>query len=168
MSSNHPRSKPGGIGPREFTRACGQFATGVAIATATDGAGVPHGITVNSFTSVSLSPPLVLICISHPAPILPIFREVGRFGLNMLNESQRRLSERFSRRSRHPFDGVSWYPGETGVPLIADVLATLECRLVRAEPAGDHDILIAEVVATSVRGGRPLVFYGSTYRRLEP
>lgn len=167
MSSNHPQSQAGKVGSRDFIRACGQFATGVAVATVVDAAGTPHGITVNSFTSVSLDPPLVLICIGHSAPILRLFRDAGRFGLNMLAESQRHLSEHFARRGNDRFESVPWYPGETGVPLIPGVLATLECRLARAETAGDHDILIGEVRATAVRGGRPLIYYGSAYRRLE-
>jgi flavin reductase (DIM6/NTAB) family NADH-FMN oxidoreductase RutF len=166
MSSKHlPRAS--GVGKREFVRACAQFATGVAVATLLDAGGAPHGITVNSFTSVSLEPPLVLLCIGHSAAILRHFRPQVHFALNMLSEDQRHVSEHFARTGGARFEGVSWRPGRTGAPVVEDVLATLECRLARTETAGDHDILIAEVLHTAVRGGRPLVYYGSAYRRLE-
>lgn len=168
MSSNHPPALTGKVGKGEFCGACGQFATGVAVAAARDAEGTPHGITVNSFTSVSLEPPLVLICIGHSAGILSLFRPGGHFALNLLTEDQQHLSEHFARSGEDRFEGVAWEPGETGAPLIPGVLAHIECRVGRAEPAGDHDIVIAEVLRTAVRGGRPLIYYGSRYGRLEP
>ncbi|HWQ55804.1 MAG TPA: flavin reductase family protein [Bryobacteraceae bacterium] len=168
MSSNLPSPSSGNVEKAEFCRACAQFATGVAVATVRDAEGAPHGITINSFTSVSLEPPLVLICVGHSASILQRFRVTGYFGLNMLSEHQQHLSEHFARRAEDRFESVPWYPGATGVPLIPDVLGTVECRVVRAVTAGDHDILLGEVLRTEVRGGRPLIYYGSAYRRLDP
>lgn len=168
MSSNRLPTLTGNVEKGEFCRACGQFATGVAIAATLDREGTPHGITVNSFTSVSLDPPLVLICIGHSAAILDLFRPEGRFSLNLLSEDQQDLSEHFARSGEDRFESVPWQPGETGAPLIPEVLATIECRIQRVETAGDHDIVIAEVLRTNVRGGRPLIYYGSRYRRLVP
>jgi flavin reductase (DIM6/NTAB) family NADH-FMN oxidoreductase RutF len=168
MSSNLPEALPRRPDKRDFCLACAQFATGVAVATVLDPAGAPHGITVNSFTSVSLDPPLVLICIGHAAGILAHFRTSPSFGINVLSETQEHLSLRFAERGRDRFGDIPWAPGETGVPLIPGVLGAIECRRVRTETAGDHDIFIGEVVGTSVRGGRPLIYYGSAYRRLEP
>jgi flavin reductase (DIM6/NTAB) family NADH-FMN oxidoreductase RutF len=168
MSSNRPPRPSGSLDKRAFLAACAQFATGVAVATLLDAAAAPHGITVNSFTSVSLEPPLVLICIGHSATILKHFRLEGYFALNMLSEDQRHLSDRFARRGGSAFGSAHWHPGETGAPLIPGVLATFECRLARVETAGDHDILIGEVLRTALHGGRPLIYYGSAHRRLEP
>src|SRR5690349_9317331 len=82
----------------EFRRACGRFATGVTVATVIDRKGVPHGLTVSSFTSVSLDPPLILICLGHAVTVIDAFRGASHFGINVLEESQRDLSERFARR----------------------------------------------------------------------
>ena len=84
----------------------------------------------------------------------------------MLAEDQRHVSEHFARKGQGPFDGIEWYGGETGVPLLAGVLATLECRRGRTETAGDHDIFIAEVLRTRLYEGRPLIYFDSGYHRL--
>ncbi len=150
-----------------FRRACAQFATGVAIASAMDEHLQPHGLTINSFTSVSMDPPMVLICIDRTSSILPIFQQAGRYGLSFLGEPQRALSTRFAQRGQDRFDGVEWATGDSGVPLIPGALAHLECRITRSITAGDHDILIAEVVSADIQTGTPLLYYGSAYRRLE-
>ncbi len=167
MSSNPPQDLSGAVDAREFCRACAQFATGVGIASVLDGAGEAHGLTVNSFTSVSLEPPLVLICIGHSAAAIEHFRACAHFGISMLDEEQEALSLRFAERGRDRFQEVPWCAGRTGVPLIPDALAAIELRLVKTLTAGDHDIFIGEVVRTIVRGGNPLIYYGSGYRRLE-
>jgi flavin reductase (DIM6/NTAB) family NADH-FMN oxidoreductase RutF len=167
MSSNPLESHPASVDKREFCRTCAQFATGVAVAAVVDAAGEARGLTVNSFTSVSLAPPLVLICIAHTAGALPSFRSRTHFGLSLLTEEQRGLSDRFAERGRDRFQDTPWCPGVTGAPLLPDALAWVECRVERVETAGDHDILIAEVVRTVVRGGHPLIYYGSAYRHLE-
>jgi len=168
MSSNHPAHRSGHVEKREFCRACGHFATGVAVAAVVDGDGAAHGITVNSFTSVSLEPPLVLICIAHTASILKHFRANPQIAINVLAEDQQALSERFARKGQGRFEGLEWRAAATGAPLIAGVLAAVECRIARTETAGDHDILIAEVERTHLHRGRPLVYWSSGYRRLEP
>src|SRR5216684_5402383 len=111
----------------EFRRACGRFATGVTIASVLDSKGAPHGLTVSSFTSVSLDPPLILICLGHAVAAIEHFRAATHFGINILAENQRALSDRFARKGRDRFDGVAWYPGATGIPLIPGVLAAIEC-----------------------------------------
>ena len=152
---------------RQFRLACGRYATGVAVATVIDAAGDPHGITVNSFTSVSLTPPLVLICLDHRARILEHFRPGAPFGINVLNEFQREISDHFASSKRDRFNGVEWTPGGTGVPLLPRGLAFLECKLRNRVAAGDHDIVIGEVVAAHPGEGRPLIYYASGYRKLE-
>ncbi len=167
MSSNAPPSRHSKIGREEFCRACGRFATGVAVATVLDKQGTPHGMTVNSFSSVSISPPLVLFCVAHTARMLEHFRAQKHLAINILREEQRALSTHFARAGHDGFTGVEWEPGPNGVPLIPDALAVIECELHRTIAAGDHDIVIAEVVHTTVREGRPLLYYASKYRVLE-
>jgi flavin reductase (DIM6/NTAB) family NADH-FMN oxidoreductase RutF len=163
MSSEGPR-----VASEEFRRACGRFATGVAIASVLDADGTPHGLTVNSFASVSLHPPLILICLGHKVSVMDAFRASAHFGINMLADHQRALAERFARKGRGRFDGLEWQRGETGVPLLAGVLATIECAVHARHTAGDHDILVGQVVRTRVAEGAPLVYFASRYRELAP
>jgi flavin reductase (DIM6/NTAB) family NADH-FMN oxidoreductase RutF len=150
----------------EFRRACGRFATGVAVATVLDAAGVPHGLTVSSFTSVSLDPPLVLICLGHEVTVIGAFREAKYFGINVLREEQRHLSDRFARKGFDRFDGLPWEQGETGVPLLPGALAAMECALEQRIRSGDHDIFVGRMVRAAVHDGKPLIHYASRYREL--
>lgn len=151
----------------EFRRACGRFATGVTIASVLDEEGTPHGLTVSSFVSVSLDPPLVLICLGHAVSVIDIFRASPYFGINVLAANQRELSERFARKGYDRFDRVAWERGETGVPLLPGVLAAIECSVEQRVTAGDHDIFVARMVAARVSDGEPLIHFASRYRRLE-
>jgi len=151
------------VDKHQFRRVCGKFASGITVATVLDGDGAAHGMTANSFTSVSLAPPLVLICVDHRARILEYFRSSEFFGINILSASQRPISDRFAGSGYDRFQGVEWAPGATGVPLLPDVLATLECARVNLVTAGDHDILIGEVLHSHCRDGEPLLFYSSQY-----
>ncbi len=152
---------------RLFRLACGRYCTGVAVATVLDEHGDPHGITVNSFTSVSLTPPLVLICLDHRARILEHFRPGAHFGINVLNEFQREISDHFASSQRDRFNGIEWKPGGTGVPRLPRGLAFLECAVRNRVPAGDHDVVIGEVVSAHIEEGRPLIYYASSYRKLD-
>jgi flavin reductase (DIM6/NTAB) family NADH-FMN oxidoreductase RutF len=154
------------IEKQQFRRICGKFASGITIATVLDADGACHGMTANSFTSVSLTPPLVLICVDHRARIREHFRIGAHFAINILGAGQKDLSDRFAGSGYNRFEGISWYPGKTGVPLLPDVLATLECARVNVVTAGDHDIVIGEVVHADCCDGEPLVFYGGQYRLL--
>jgi flavin reductase (DIM6/NTAB) family NADH-FMN oxidoreductase RutF len=160
---------PGRLAPvssEEFRRACGRFPTGVTIATVVDAAGLPYGLTVSSFTSVSLVPPLVSICLGHAVSLIDQFRAASFFGINILAEDQRHLSERFARRGHDRFEGVAWTPGETGVPLVDGALAAIECQVERRIPVGDHDIFVGRMVATRVAEGAPLLHFSGAYRKL--
>jgi flavin reductase (DIM6/NTAB) family NADH-FMN oxidoreductase RutF len=149
---------------QEFRHACGRFATGVTIASVLDAGGAPHGLTVNSFTSVSLEPPLVLISLGHAVTAIQHFRSGKYFGINVLKADQRAISDRFARKGYDRFDGLEWYPGETGVPLLPGVLATIECAVYRIVPMGDHDLFIGEMVHAEVGDGEPLLYFASAYR----
>lgn len=154
------------VSPDDFRRACGRFATGVSIATVLDRRGAPHGLTVSSFTSVSLEPPLVLICLGHAVTIIDHFRAAKYFGINVLGEEQRELSDRFARKGFDRFDGLPWTPGASGVPLLPGALAAMECELAQRIPSGDHDIFVGRMVRTVVGEGNPLIYYASAYRGL--
>src|SRR5215469_1427742 len=122
MSSEGDRYRAEPVSSDEFRRACGRFATGVAVAGAMDANGVPHGLTVNSFSSVSLDPPLILICLGHAIAAIDVFREARHFGLSVLRANQRALSERFAAPMDNRFDSLPWRRGRTGVPLLDDAL----------------------------------------------
>jgi flavin reductase (DIM6/NTAB) family NADH-FMN oxidoreductase RutF len=165
MSSERYAGQRAAVTGEEFRRACGRFATGVTIASVMDAQGSPHGLTVSSFTSVSLDPPLVLICLGHAVSAIHHFRAASHFGINILAEDQRALSERFARKGHDRFDGVAWHAGQTGVPLLPGALAAIECAVHRIVPMGDHDILVGEMMHAQTRDGDPLLHFGGGYRK---
>jgi flavin reductase (DIM6/NTAB) family NADH-FMN oxidoreductase RutF len=167
MSSNALPKTAGLLDRRQFCRTCSRFATGITVATVRGPDGEPHGMTANSFTSVSLTPPLVLICVDHRAKIIEHFRRCDFFGINVLHHNQKSLSIHFARSGYDRFDGIEWYAGSTGIPLLPEVLATIECAVHRRVEAGDHMILIGEVLHAECRDGEPLVYYGSEYHSLQ-
>lgn len=152
------------IDPVTFRQVCARFATGITVATAVQQDGQPFGFTANSFTSVSCSPPIVLICIDHRSSALAHFRSHPVFGINILDSTQAELSVRFSQSPPEDrFRDIEWTLTPAGVPLLAGVLATLECSVMQFVDAGDHTVLLGEVFRTQCRDGLPLVFYGSAY-----
>jgi flavin reductase (DIM6/NTAB) family NADH-FMN oxidoreductase RutF len=151
----------------EFRRACSRFVSGVTVATVLDAKGAPHGLTVSSFTSVSLHPPLVLICLGHGVATIEHFRAAKHFGINILAENQQALSDRFARKGHDRFGGLEWRPGVTGVPLIPGVLGAIECAVYSRVAMGDHDILVGEMVRTHATNETPLVYFAGEYRKLE-
>jgi flavin reductase (DIM6/NTAB) family NADH-FMN oxidoreductase RutF len=166
MSSERYAGPGAAVTGAEFRKACGRFATGVAIASVVDAEGTPHGLTVSSFTSVSLDPPLVLICLGHAVSAIHHFRAASHFGINILAADERALSDRFARKGHDRFDGLKWYAGESGVPLLAGVLAAIECAVHRIVPMGDHDIVVGEMVRAVVHEGEPLIHFSGGYRKL--
>jgi len=166
MSREGVPESPQAVSSDVFRRACGRFATGVAIAGAIDANGVPHGLTVNSFSSVSLDPPLILICLAHAIAAIDVFRQSRHFGLSVLREDQRVLSERFAMRLDDRFESLAWRRGQTGVPLLDGALASIECETRHRVAAGDHDIFIAEMLHAAVHEGEPLIYFASDYSRL--
>jgi flavin reductase (DIM6/NTAB) family NADH-FMN oxidoreductase RutF len=149
-----------------FRRVCGKFATGITVLTLCDRNGAPHGMTVNSFTSVSLDPPIILVCIDLKASILSRFEPSARFAINVLHEGQQELSTCFARNVRDRFEGLEWRPGETGAPILPGVLATLECSVTQMVEAGDHVIVLGKVLHASWGEGEPLIYFNSSYRAL--
>jgi len=166
MSSDRVQTQAASVSRELFRHACGTFPTGVTIATVTGSGGAPHGLTVSSFTSLSLDPPLVLICLGHAVTVIDCFRAAKHFGLSVLAEDQQPISERFARRGQNRFAGVPWHSGEFDVPLIDGYLEAMECSVDRRINAGDHDILIGRMLRAHVSKGRPLVHCGGRYGRL--
>lgn len=158
--------RPSPVDPTSFRRALGQFASGVTVVTTRDGSGRPQGLTVSSFCSVSLRPPLVLVCVDRRSEAHASFRASGRFGVSVLAEGQERLSRRFATAGRDKFAGVALIEDAGGVPLIRGALAHLECRLTAAHRGGDHSIFVGEVTRLARGRGRPLLYHGSAYHRL--
>lgn len=150
----------------DFRSICSRFVTGITVVTSTKTDGSPLGITVSSFTSVSLDPPLVLVCIHERSRVLEDILQAGRFGLNILAAHQEEVASKFAARTTDCFEGVRWHRGSTGVPLLAGVLATMECGVDRSVPGGDHRILIGSVTALSSREGAPLARFSSAYHAL--
>jgi flavin reductase (DIM6/NTAB) family NADH-FMN oxidoreductase RutF len=152
--------------PVEFRNALRCFAAGVTVVTTRDRDGRPSGLTASAFTSVSLDPPLVLVCVDHAATAHPAFRTHGWFAVNVLRRDQEALSRRFAESGGDKFHGVPCHDGQSGLPLLDGALATLECQLVEAHEAGDHTIFIGRVEGATIGGGRPLVYFHGRYHSL--
>ena len=148
----------------EFRAACGLFPTGVTVVTRLMPDQKPYGITVNSFASLSLHPPLVLVCIDLRSSFLKGLAEDEAFAINVLNEDQEHLSIHFSKpREEGRFRGVLWREGERGVPLLAGAVATFQCELNGGMDAGDHRIIIGAVRRLEYRKLPPLLWHDSCY-----
>jgi flavin reductase (DIM6/NTAB) family NADH-FMN oxidoreductase RutF len=155
-----------------FRSVLGRFASSVTIVTVRDGAGQDHGMTVSAFASVSLNPPLVLICVAHSASMHDLLRGRGtdhsRFGISILSANQEAISRRFAdEEETNRFEGIAYRRGESGAVLLDDALAHLECRVVQHYDAGDHTVFVAEVEYAEPRHGRPLLYYRGGYAQLE-
>jgi flavin reductase (DIM6/NTAB) family NADH-FMN oxidoreductase RutF len=153
----------------DFRKAMGCFATGVTIITLDqDGDGDIHGMTANAFTSVSLDPPLVLVCVDHRARTHAHLHARKRFGVNVLSSAQQAISEYYARSSeKHQHAeaaGARFTRTAHGTPVLKGAIAYLECRLHSTQPAGDHTIFIAEVEEVELREGEPLLYFRSQYR----
>jgi flavin reductase (DIM6/NTAB) family NADH-FMN oxidoreductase RutF len=154
----------------DFRRALGQFATGVTVVTVERDPQQVHGMTANSFAAVSLVPPLVSVCVDQHAHLLPLIKKHRLFGINVLKENQQELSEFFARaeqplREESPLS-IRFRWGAEGVPLLEDVLCQISCRLEATHVAGDHTILVGEVLSASLYPGEPLIFFRGDYTGL--
>ncbi|GAB2968598.1 flavin reductase family protein [Amycolatopsis acidiphila] len=150
------------VDPMTMRRTIGRFATGVAVVT-TEHDGVPHGMTVNSLTSVSLEPPLLLVCLTTGARTTDAVVGEGRFAVNVLSARQEEIAMRFARRGSDHFEGLSLEYGEHSVPVVPDALAHLECTVERHFEAGDHVVVFGHVRHTCDRPGAPLAFLGGRF-----
>ena len=155
-----------------FRHAMGSFPTGVTVVTVASDDGNMYGMTVNSFSSVSLDPMLVLVCLNQTSRGAGLIERAGAFAVNVLSAGQQDISRWFANRHRPfgsaMFDGVPFEPGVTGCPVLVDATAAFDCRLRQSHRAGDHLIVLGEVVALEHRPQlEPLIFHGGTYKSLE-
>lgn len=159
------------ITPELFRQTMGTFATGVTVVCFRRRDGLPGGLTVNSFTSVSLVPPLVLVCIDKKAESHDEMLAATSFSVNVLSADQEELSRRFATSkltAKERFEGVDWQPAANGAPLLAGCLSYVTCGLSARHDAGDHTIFVGEVTAAEVRDAEPLLFFRGKYGRLQP
>jgi flavin reductase len=169
--SHAPRPPAGVTDTKLLRRAFGAFATGVTVVTV--GGTAPHGMTANSFTSVSLDPPLVLVCIDRSAIMHRSLILAGCFGVSVLAADQEGVARHFADRWRVPgptqFDAVDWQPGQlTGVPLIGGAIASFECDLWRLYDGGDHTIFIGQLLTLDWQGdGDALLFFHGQFRQFK-
>jgi len=163
-------TSPAAVTPIDLRRACGQFATGVTVVTVRDGDGF-RGMTANSFTSVSLDPPLVLVSVDRRNRTHELLSLGEPFAVNVLSQQQQHWSDRFAGRHgdiQHRFEDIPHTVSSTGVPILADSPASFSCRVVAIHEAGDHSLFIGQVEAIEgVPGAAPLLFFGGKYRELQ-
>lgn len=149
-----------------FRAVLGRFASGVTIVTTVDRDGRDQGLTVSAFSSLSLDPPLVMVCIDHTASVWPAFQDATAIAVNILSSTQEALSRRFSSREGDRFDGVGFTRGADGVVLLDDTLAAVECTVIDRIAHGDHSILVGRVESGTARDLQPLLYYRGGYASL--
>jgi flavin reductase (DIM6/NTAB) family NADH-FMN oxidoreductase RutF len=150
-----------------FRSALGRFASGVTVVTTCVPEGTDHGMTASAFCSVSLEPPLVLVCVEKIATMHDAIVSCSHFAVNVLTEKQEQLARHFAEVEGNRFEGVGFSRGAHSVPLIADSLATLECKRAAIYPGGDHTIVVGEVQSASWRDEKPLLYYRGGYAGIE-
>ncbi|HEV1994482.1 MAG TPA: flavin reductase family protein [Candidatus Acidoferrum sp.] len=154
----------------EFRKALGHFTTGVTVVTVEREPGMIHGMTANSFTSVSLDPMLILVCVDQRAKLLPLLEKKKRFGVSVLKAGQEAISEYFAKgeQSAEAEERLAiryrWTP--SGVPVIEQTILQLSCNVVASHVAGDHTIFVGEVEDAEVHEGEPLLYFRGEYRRI--
>jgi flavin reductase (DIM6/NTAB) family NADH-FMN oxidoreductase RutF len=149
-----------------FRRALGQFASGVTVVTTRSAGGAPLGLTVSAFCSVSLHPPLVLVCLDRRSDANEGLRDTGLFAVSVLSEAQEEVSRRFASRGRRKLEGFAFLEGRHALPLVPGALAHLSCRVRSQHVEGDHLVWVGEVTALATRPGRPLLYHAGGYRTL--
>jgi len=154
------------VDAREIRNVMGHFVTGVTVITTKDTTGKPFGLTVNSFTSLSLTPPLVIVCVDKTVDCYSCFDDSKVFAVNVLNEDQEELSRRFATKGIEKFAGIQWRMGENGSPLLDGVIGAIECKVTQSYEGGDHTIFLGEILSATAKGDRPLLFFKGKYIRL--
>ncbi len=150
-----------------FRSVLGRFASGITVITTHDSEPRDHGMTASAFSSLSLDPPLVLVCIGNDATMAPVMATADSFAVNVLTDGQEALSRRFAGKVDDRFSGIGFTRGELGDALLDEVLCWMQCRIVARHPAGDHVIIVGDVESADVRDGRPLLYYRGGYAQLE-
>ena len=154
------------VDPFQYRQLLGHFATGVTILTTMTPEGKPLGMTANSLASVSLSPPLISVCVDHEADMHPVILKASEFVVNVLASDQEALARRFSDKYEDRFDGVGYRLSPEGLLLLDGVLAHLVCRRQETYPGGDHTIVLGRVIGGTTHEGHPLLYYRGGYAAL--
>ena len=151
----------------QFRQVMGNFATGITVVTTKDSSGKPYGLTVSSFTSVSLNPVLVLVCFENKLSGLQAFKDSRHFGVSILSEHQEDLSRMFATKDSDRPASV-YFEGKLGMPLLHNSLAVMECETVEVYAGGDHQIFLGEVKSVEVlqAGQGPLLYFRGKYRHI--
>jgi flavin reductase (DIM6/NTAB) family NADH-FMN oxidoreductase RutF len=149
-----------------FRRVMGNFAAGVTVVTTIDADGKPYGLTATAFCSLSLLPPLALVCVDKKSETYPYFHPAGLFAVNFLSVDQERVSQRFATSGGDKFAAVDWRRGELGAPVLAGTVGYVECRIAHAYEGGDHMIYVGEIVAADAGEGEPLLYFRGAYRQV--
>ena len=150
----------------ELRRVMGNFATGVTVITTCDEQGEPFGLTANAVTSVSLVPPLILICVDKKADTYPYFDRSMVFAVNILSDEQETISRRFATSGIEKFEGIAYRKSEIGCAILDDAVGHIDCRIVQSYDAGDHTIYVGEVESAEAEDVPPLLFFRGGYRKL--
>jgi flavin reductase len=170
VSSKTPKMKTPPLNAHQFRKALGLFTTGVTVVTVERAPSSARGMTANSFTSVSLDPMLILICVEKRAAILPMLEKKKRFGVSVLKEGHEAISEYFAKgaQTAEAEQRLSiryrWTPG--GIPVLEGTLLQLSCEVVASHIAGDHTIFVGEVAEAEIHEGKPLLYFGGEYRHM--
>lgn len=159
-----PASPP--VDPASFRASLARFASGVTVLTLRDRDGRDCGMTATAFSSLSLDPPLILVCVGHAASIAPSLADATHFAVHLLAAEQAPLARRFAEKDVDRFAGLTVRRGTADLPLLDGALATLQCRIQARHPGGDHEIIVGEVLAAASRDGEPLVYFRGGYREL--
>jgi 3-hydroxy-9,10-secoandrosta-1,3,5(10)-triene-9,17-dione monooxygenase reductase component len=161
-------SDPTPLDSKHLRQVFGRFCTGVTAVCTTDAGGKPIGITVNSFSSVSLDPPLILFCITRDADTLPALQDTRRFSVNILSAAQQELSNRLAKKGgAEKMAGVATHVAVTGAPVLADTLGWLDCEVYAFYEGGDHLIVVGKILAAQAAEPQPpLLYFQSAYRTL--
>lgn len=155
------------VSPSRFRALLGCFATGVAVVTTRDAAGDPAGMTASAIASVSLQPPLLLVCVSRETDFHSVIAHATHFGVSVLAEDQEHLSHRFAAEMADRFGGVGWSAHVSGVPLLDGAAAHIVCARRESQVAGDHTVFFGEVLDGETFGRPPLLHVRGGYRRLQ-
>lgn len=154
------------VDKNELRRVMGHFATGVTVITTCDESGNPFGLTANAVSSVSLVPPLILVCVDKKADTYPYFERSKVFVVNILSDAQEGISRRFATSGIEKFDGIGYHKNESGCAVLDDAVGHIDCRIVQAHDAGDHTVYIGEVETVDANDVAPLLFFRGGYRKL--
>lgn len=154
------------IEKNELRRVLGHFATGVTVITTCDEQGQPFGLTANAVTSVSLVPPLILICVDKQADTYPYFDRSKVFAINILSDRQETISRRFATSGIEKFEGIGYRKNDIGCAILDDAVGHIDCRIVQSYDAGDHTIYVGEVESAEAEDISPLLFFRGGYRKL--